>query len=137
MPKLTHLALVLPNLQNQKIKEIEKLFFSFLWNNKPDKVCREHVKLSEKAGGLGMVDIKTFWKSLKFSWLRRIYTTSAFWPEILCLNVKSVLKYKPSIDHLLQLGPSMLDRIGKKLKNWFWREVFCSVSLFMQGALFC
>ena len=91
MPKLTHLALVLPNLNEKKMKQIENLFFSFLWNNKPDKVCRDDAKLSEKAGGLGIIDMKTFWKSLMFSWLRRLCNTRAVWPTILCLNVKPII----------------------------------------------
>ena len=31
----------------------------------------------------------------------------------------------------------MLNYIGKKLSNIFWRDVFCNITLFMQGALFC
>ena len=69
LSKLSHLALVLPNLDKNKLKILETLFFKFLWSNKPDKVSRDHVKLPEKAGGLGLVDIKQFWSSLKFSWL--------------------------------------------------------------------
>ena len=137
LPKLTHLALVLPNLDKMKIKQLESLIFTFLWGNKPDKVNREDAKLSEKAGGLGIVDVNSFWKSLKFSWLRRAVCTNAFWPQILCLSVKPILGHEPTITELLQLGPKMLNNIGKKMSNHFWREVFSSVILFMQGALFC
>ena len=77
LSKLSHLALVLPNLDKKKIKTLETMFFKFLWGNKTDKVSRDHVKLSEKAGGLGLVDIKQFWESLKFSWFRRLCNTLA------------------------------------------------------------
>ena len=30
-----------------------------------------------------------------------------------------------------------MSKIGKKISNKFWREVFCSVCYFMQGALYC
>ena len=43
-----------------KIKHLENLIFTFLWGNKPDKVNREDAKLSEKAGGLGIVDLQSF-----------------------------------------------------------------------------
>ena len=59
MPKLTNLALVLPNPNENKMKQIENVFF-FLWNNKPDNVCRDDAKLSDKAGGLRIIDMKTF-----------------------------------------------------------------------------
>ena len=137
LPKLTNLATVLPNLDKTKIKELENIIFSFLWANKPDKVCREDAKLTEKAGGLGIIDVKCFWNSLKFSWLRRANNTNAFWPMILCLNVKQILGYNVTITDLLQEGPNMLNYIGKKMSNSFWKEVFCNITLFMQGALFC
>ena len=78
LPKLSHLALVLPNLNKTQIKIIESMFFKFLWGNKPDKVSREHCKIPEKAGGLGFTDIFQFWQSLKFSWLRRLCFSGGF-----------------------------------------------------------
>ena len=137
LSKLSHLALVLPNLDKKRLKTVENLFFSFLWGNKTDKVARNDTKLNEKAGGLGIVDINSFWSSLKISWIRRILNTSAFWPNILELLVEDVLGYNLSMIDILQLGPNMLSFIGKKFKNSFWKEVFCSIKLFMQGALFC
>ena len=61
LSKLSHLALVLPNLNKNQLKHIENIIFQFLWDNKPDKVSREHAKLTEQAGGLGVIDIKSFW----------------------------------------------------------------------------
>ena len=130
LSKLTHLALVLPNLDSKKIKYLENLIFKFLWENKPDKVCREDSKLSEKAGGLGIIDLNSFWKSLKFSWLRRAINTAAFWPKLLCLLTKPILGHQPKITDLLQLGPNILCNIGKKMSNIFWKDVFCSVTPF-------
>ena len=60
LSKLSHLALVLPRLDKKKVKRLECLIYSFLWGNKVEKVCRADTKLSEKAGGLGLVDVVTF-----------------------------------------------------------------------------
>ena len=137
LPKLSHLALVIPDLEKDKLKELENIFFKFLWGGKPDKVSREHVKLPEKAGGLGLVDIKIFWSSLKFSWVRRLLKTKAFWPKILEIEVQKLTgKCVPIID-TLQLGPNMLTSLGKKFSNKFWKQVFIAIGPFMQGALFC
>ena len=137
LSKLSHLALVLPDLSKNQIKEVEKLAFNFIWNNKPDKVSREHAKLVEKAGGLGMFDIKSFWQSLKFSWFRRAINTNAFWPCILAAEVENIVGYQLTISDILQFGPKYLEKIGKSFKNKFWKQIFCSVTPFMQGALFC
>ena len=91
LSKLSHLALVLPDLNANQIKLLESLTFNFLWDNKTDKVSRDHSKLAEKAGGLGALDLKSFWQSLKFSWLRRATSTSAFWPKILEREVGDIV----------------------------------------------
>ena len=137
LSKLSHLALVLPNLDKKQIRLLENLFFKFLWGNKPDKVSRDHAKLSEKAGGLGFVDVKQFWDSLKFSWLRRLCNTNAFWPRILEKSMEKVTGTVTSAVDFLQFGPNMIVNIGKKISNNFWKQIFCAVNNFMQGAIFC
>ena len=42
-----------------------------------------------------------------------------------------------SLSDILQLGPSALEAIGKKMKNPFWKEVFCSAKPTLEGAIFC
>ena len=137
LSKLSHLALVLPDLNATQIKKIESLLFNFLWDNKPDKVCREHSKLAEKAGGLGVPDIKSFWQALKFSWFRRALSTSAFWPSIFTEEIKGLVGYDVKISDILQFGPNKLKCLGGKIKNNFWKQTLSSVTPFMQGALFC
>ena len=119
------------------LKLLEDIIFKFLWDNKPDKVSRDLAKLSEKAGGLGVPDIKSFWLALKFSWLRRLINTGAFWPKIVCEEVKNIVGGEVTVSEILQYGPNYLSYIGKKVKNIFWRHVMSSVSPIMQGALFC
>ena len=47
------------------------LLFKFLWNSK-DKVKRIKVIKSTKQGGLGMVDIESYFQSIKANWINRI-----------------------------------------------------------------
>ena len=55
-----------PLLLNEKaIKEVNKLFFSFLWNGKGDKIKRNIIINDYPNGGLKMIDIVSFSKSLK------------------------------------------------------------------------
>ena len=70
LSKLSHVALIVPNPSKQMFKQIENIFFRFIWNNKSEKVSREHAKLPERMGGLNVPDIELFWLSFKFSWLR-------------------------------------------------------------------
>lgn len=53
------------------IKEVNKLFFSFLWNGKGDKIKRDIITNDYANGGLKMIDIQSFNKSLKATWRTR------------------------------------------------------------------
>ena len=102
LSKLSHLAIVLPSLNKKDLKSLESLFFDFIWGKKVPKVSKEHVKLPEKKGGLGLPDVEKFWKSLKFSWLRRLSSTEAFWPKILLKTMEEKAdfsgKYQTSLN---------------------------------------
>ena len=79
LPKLTHLFISLPNPSDMKIKELEKMFYKYIWNEKPDRIARKTIVQEYGKGGLKMVCIKTFINSLKLTWIRRIlnYNESA------------------------------------------------------------
>lgn len=54
------------------IKEVNKLFFSFLWNWKRtgDKIKRDIIN-DYSDGGLKMIDVQSFSKSLKVTWIKK------------------------------------------------------------------
>ena len=135
LSKLSHTALVIPSLSNKRVKEIETLFFKFLWGNKPDKVSRECVKIKEKQGGMGLIDIKDFWMAFKFSWIRRLIKTDAFWPHILELNISQIINEEICIHDILTFGAVKFSTLAKKILNPFWKEVFVSVKTVIQGAI--
>ena len=53
-------------------KEIESKCFKFIWNGKPDKVKRNTLIGDFEKGGLKMIDIESYFISLKASWLSRL-----------------------------------------------------------------
>ena len=111
--------------------------FSFLWGNGSEKVRREDAVLPEKFGGLNMPDIENFWSAFKFSWLRRLLSTSSFWPKILESQIGKILGFQTNISDILQLGPSRLVQVSKQLKNNFWKGVFGTIGKIYAGAAFC
>ena len=135
LSKLSHAALVLPSLNNSRMKDIERSISKFLWKDRPDQVNREDAKLPERCGGLGLVDVKCFWTALRFSWLRRIVKTTAFWPQLLLKTVSIIEGQDVSLTELLNFGPSKFETIGKRIKNKFWRDVFLSVKPVTEGSL--
>ena len=111
---LSHLALVIPNPSKTMFKHIETIFHKFIWSNKSEKIKREDAKLPVILGGLNVPDIEQFWYSFKFSWLRRLISTQAFWPNIILQTISQVQNRTLTATELLNFGPSLLCNIGKK-----------------------
>ena len=55
-----HLFTTLPSPPDTFLRNLNTIFFSFLWDNKPEKISRKTVKSDYKYGGLRMVDIHHF-----------------------------------------------------------------------------
>ena len=84
LSKLTHLFLSVPSPPTV-LQEINSLMFSFLWNNKPDKVKRNTICGDYLNGGLKMINIFNFEKALKINWIRKvIHQTKASWKLMKC-----------------------------------------------------
>ena len=50
-------------------KEIESKCFRFIWDGKPDKIKRNTTIGNFEMGGLNMIDIESYFSSLKTSWV--------------------------------------------------------------------
>ena len=71
LPKLIYPFSVLNNPSNEKLKEIIKAMFNFLWEGKPEKIKRITLTQNFKNGGIKMIDINYFLNSIKASWIKR------------------------------------------------------------------
>ena len=74
---------------HEVIKEINKLFFNFLWNDKGDKIKRAVMINDYPNGGLKMIDVVSFNKSLKASWIKKYLDSenSSKWKAIFNLEL--------------------------------------------------
>jgi hypothetical protein len=123
------LVLIVPSLNKSIIAKIESKIFDFLWDSKPSQVSKSFVIQKKQKGGMDLVDVSTFWKSLKVSWLRRMIFTNSFWKEILRyeLRTKGI-----DIEELILQGNSRLSKLSGILSNPFWTEVFKAGSELME-----
>ena len=71
LPKVTYL---LQNTFNPKeyLNTLNSLFFKFLWSNKSEKIKRKTLIGKKLNGGLDMIGIHTFSKSLKVKWIKNL-----------------------------------------------------------------
>ena len=117
LSKLNHIFLTIPSLDENLLQQIEDLFFKFLWQNKPDKIKRNCVTQNYEEGGLKMVDIRSFIKSLKITWVRRIFQT----PDNLWVKLFNDQYCNPV--NLITQGTNWLLLKNNVIKNRFWNEV--------------
>ena len=65
------------------IKEINKEFYSFVWKYKRDKISRKVLTNNYEAGGMQMIDFKSFCLAMKAVWAARLYkVTNDTWSII-------------------------------------------------------
>ena len=111
-----HMLSCLPR-SNSFLKELNKILYKFLWNNKPDKIRRSTVILDKTAGGMQMIDPVSFDISLKGNWIQKLYAqTNSQWYKLL------VSMYK-GIDHIFNFGDQWIKKMQTKVQNRFWQDV--------------
>ena len=54
LSKINHLLISLPNPKSQTVRQIEGLFYGFLWSDKPSKISKTIITLNKVKGGLNM-----------------------------------------------------------------------------------
>merc|ERR1711954_136819 len=113
LSKFTHLATALPLPHKDIIAEIEKIFTKFI-NGKRPQFSKCIIFTPKRFGGLGIPDLKTFWSSLQYSWLKRLHTSTELWAKIL-LTHKT-----PTPMAFLTHNPEAL---SLRLSNPFWTQV--------------
>ena len=76
LSKFVHLFIALP-ITEKILKYINSTFYRFLWGGKPDKVNRQDICRPYLKGGLQMINIFHFEKSMKLKWLKLIMSSSS------------------------------------------------------------
>ena len=72
---LNHMFASLPSPDKQTISNLNHLLYSFLWDNKPNKISQKQITNDYLHGGLKMVDIEMFILSQKVAWIRRLFVS--------------------------------------------------------------
>ena len=63
---------LLPTPSEGTLKEIERHYYAFLWNNYKPRVARKTMTMELSQGGFNMIDVFLQEKSLKFKWIQRL-----------------------------------------------------------------
>ena len=114
--KLVHIFTSLPNPAETVTRKIETIFYRFLWNDRNDRVKRSKLVQRTDIDGLNMVHLHGFMKSMKISWMERLYKSNHAWSLIVRRNI-------PFMEDLRTYGSKKLKEIIRTIQNQFWKEV--------------
>jgi len=67
-PLLTYLFISLPSPGSNILKQIQNCFNNFIWDG-PNKIKHNILIKSYEDGGLNMIDVYSFEKSMKLTWI--------------------------------------------------------------------
>ena len=116
LSKIVHLLLALPSPSEKILNKLNKLFYNFLWKEKPDPIKRNISKQKLINGGIGMIDIEVFDKSLKLTWLKRFFETKSKWKTLF----ESAF---PEMNNIKNFGNVYIEHLINILTNPFWKNV--------------
>ena len=128
LSKFVSLFLSLPNPPMELIKELEVMFFKFLWNAGPDRITRKLVIKNLSSGGLRMSHIYSFIKALKISWLRRVIQQAN--------NTTWYILNPIDFDKVLSLGGEYARNLAVNIRNPFWKDILISWADFSKEVKF-
>ena len=120
IPLLVHLFRALPNPSDTFFKKLNTICYDFIWDKKPDKIKRSIMISDYSDGGLRMLHLESFAKSLKIYWVKSVMN------DLKITEWKSLL-----LDKLIKSGgnvvwnyhPTAVTSIAKNL-NPFWENIF-------------
>lgn len=115
LSKFIHLFLALPNPPGEFVKNVDKLFYKFLWNAGPDRIKRTTVTKDLRAGGLRMINIQYFIKALRITWLRRVIQSNEnkTWYDLSGIDFEKVFT----------LGSGYARQCKQTIHNPFWKDM--------------
>ena len=113
LSKLNHLFISLPNPNDNIIKQLNTIFYDFIWEG-PSKIKKSILVKQYFEGGLKMTNIVAFIHSLKATWIRRWIGKGGKWTEIIGNKVK--------INNLINYGTEYTLSLIKCISNTFWKD---------------
>ena len=117
LPAFNHLFISLPTPKESIIKEINTIFYDFLWEG-PAKIKQSVLIKDYCDGGLKMVNLSAFIASLKITWIRRLLTSPGKWSSIQTKDI--------NLKNITSFGDSYIDNSIKNVSNLFWKDVLNS-----------
>ena len=118
LSKLTYVASALPNPDNSMLTKLNSLFYKFLWGGS-DRIKRLQMIQNFNQGGVKMVDVFSYVKSLKLKWIQRILISADNnWVQFLYFYFNQNFH----CESFFEIDSSCLDYLTRQYPNRFWKD---------------
>ena len=124
LSRLIHKLSSIPSPTDRAIKNLNCLFYSFIWDDKPHKISKKQITNCYIKGGLQMINLDNFIMAQKLVWIKRLSTSEAPWTNLLSASV--------SVKRLYTLGPMWSKILSEKTSNLFWKDVFKAWCIYLK-----
>ena len=115
---------MLPNLNDQEIDKIEADLYEFIWRG-PSPMSRDEAKMPKEQGGLGMTCLRSTWKSVKVSWIRRItFNTNTNWYKVLQAKINTFANI--DLSNILEWSTHNISIVATRIDSNIWKSIFQS-----------
>ena len=94
MSQIVYPASIL-TISDDIVKQIKEIVYEYLWKGKRDRVKRTAISNDIERGGLNMIDIDNFLRSLKAAWIPKIVNMKGKWCDYFYQTCKQI-KLPPS-----------------------------------------
>ena len=116
LSKINHILSIVPEPETL-VKRLQKLFYNFLWNGKRNSIKHATLILDYHEGGIKMVDLQSFTKSVRLTWVKRLMTTNGQWQNLAKVILHGFSK------HFFLLDNQSIKSLRKEIENPFWAQI--------------
>ena len=116
LSKLTYYLINLPRPPDNFLEKITRAWFNFIWNGKRDEIKRKVMVKRIEDGGVGMIDLNSFGKALKLTWMKRILHSQIMWKY---LGPKHI-----DIQTVIETGGYINTGLVMRITNLFGKELY-------------
>ena len=123
--QFNHLFMSIPMPPESFIKEFNKMLFNYVWDGKPDKIKIIQITKDYLEGGLKMINTENFIKSIKLTWIRRLFQSyTSDWVNLFETTICNVR------DFFLKYSIINSENSNTEISNRFWNEIIRTWSNF-------
>jgi hypothetical protein len=118
LPQLTYILSTMPSPPKEKIQEINKLFYKFLYSGGSEKIKRNILIGDYNTGGYRMTDLISYIKAIKIRWIDRLIQIPGLWKK----NIENTCGI--DIVYLSRCNIKFKDLPFKFAEDSMWNEIW-------------